>query len=88
MSAKYAIEHIAGEFLKEGRTAEQQDLVKEMKNAVVHGNNRMKMFLAAVCEEAYTNQLKPVNAIALGVMYGLVLGVLAEQDRTKIKVVQ
>lgn len=79
----YDVESMAARFIQQGRTAEQINLVKEFRQAVTHCGTDFKHFLAEVAHEAYAQGLQPVNTIALGIMYGMVMGVLMEQERAQ-----
>jgi len=80
---KYDVEGVIHEYWRRGANSERAELVEEFRNAVVQGGNMFKNFLAEVTEEAYRQSLPPVNAMALAMMYGMAIGVLAEKERVE-----
>lgn len=64
-----------------GPNSERAELIKEFKEQVTHGTGEFKLFLAEVAEEVYKNNLPPIGALGCAMMYGMVIGVLAERRR-------
>lgn len=80
MPARYDVEQIIREYWR-GANSERAALVKEFRQAVIHGGPEFKLFLAEVAEECHKNKLQPVNALACAMMYGMTVGVLCERER-------
>lgn len=52
-----------------------------MLSQEIHASRTAKRLLAEIAEEAYRQGLGPVDVLALGLNYGLVLGILMERER-------
>lgn len=83
---KFDIEQIVVQYWH-GANSERAALVRVFKKLIMEGGKDFKMFLAEVAEEIHRNGLQPVPAIACAMMYGMVIGVLAERERTKKKLI-
>lgn len=62
--------------------SERQELLRITRDGIWH-SHKSKMLLAEVCQEAADQRLDPVNCIALGMNFGMVLGILLERERNE-----
>lgn len=80
---KYDLTNVAGAFINhEYDESVRADLVRDMGVAVRTPSNSVRLLIAQVAHECLEQPGNtPITTIQIGIMYGLVLGVLCEQDR-------
>jgi len=79
------IQHDVSEVIKQflaGKCSERGELIREFSLAIQH-NLQTKLLLSEICHEAINSKLTPLHSVALGMMYGMTLGVLMEKERTE-----
>jgi hypothetical protein len=64
--------------------SERAELVRELSKAVRYPSRPMQLLIAQVAQECVGQALcTPETTIRIGVLYGALLGVLAERDRVE-----
>jgi hypothetical protein len=84
---KYDLNSIAKDFIEHQiDSTRRAELVKEMGELVRYPSKPIQLLLAQVAHECIEQPgCTPVITIQIGVMYGLVLGVLCEEERAARK---
>lgn len=80
MPANYDVDEVINQFLHGGMESDRRELMREFTDAM-RSSNRSKELVIEIGHHAQTNGLRPTDMIALGVIYGMSLGVLMEKER-------
>jgi hypothetical protein len=78
---KYDINGMIKAFL-DNQVADRAILVKEMRLACIHSREAQRL-LRQVLEESLSKGAQPATCVNIAMMYGMVVGVLVERDRTE-----
>jgi hypothetical protein len=70
-----------------GNIPERQLLVKKFSRSF-NESRALKIFLAEVCDESSKQGQRPIQAMAMAMMYGMTIGVIMERERTGRKRIQ
>lgn len=76
------VNEVTGEFFKGVYGAERRELLSHFQQEIMASRN-VKLLLSEIASEAMGQNLSPVNVLALGLNYGLALGVLMEQEKSQ-----
>lgn len=86
MSRGYDIHEVAKEFMGKDR-ADRRDLIELFKRAFNH-DKAVQTLVAQVGQSCINAGSAPIQVVAIGMMYGMVLGIRMEQERANRKLVR